>query len=273
MIAQQIDAEWWFYLNGLLRRSMVRGVPGLGPPKIVLTEYPKSGGTWVTQMVAEYLGVTNPRNRLPPRRRCVIHGHYLRVADRHDTVVVWRDGRDVMVSYYCWIFLVQAPRRYLKRLRILEIEDPLDVERYLPRFIEYSFSEGLPRGLTWTNFAEKWRQAAGCLETSYEAMSEDPQLELSKILGPLSVDGIDQERLEACIAKYSFENVTGRKRGQEDVRSFVRKGVVGDWKSKFSREARQVFDHYAGQALIDLGYEDDRSWVSGSSQASRSDSG
>src|SRR3712207_8037395 len=41
----------------------------------------------------------------------------------------------------------------------------------------------------------------------------------------------------------------------------LRKGVVGDWRNQFSPEAREVFNRYAGEELILLGYEKDRKWV------------
>ena len=41
----------------------------------------------------------------------------------------------------------------------------------------------------------------------------------------------------------------------------MRKGIVGDWKNYFNKEAREIFNHYAGDQLIKLGYEKDRSWV------------
>ena len=277
MIIEQINARWWFALNGLIRRAMVRGAPGFGPPKIVLTEYPKSGGTWITQMLAAYLGVPNPRNRLPPRRRCVVHGHFMDVAGANDTVVVWRDGRDVMVSYYYYA-LQERPtirsgwvRMHRRRIGMDDVRDVRDVHRYLPRFIEYCFTSGLPRGMSWASFAEVWKSRTDCVETSYEAMTADPKREMTRLLGAVThparrpqrparrcgIDPpgalVDDARLDACIAAFSFEKVTGRKRGDEDTESFVRKGIVGDWKSKFSREAREVFDHYAGRTLTGPG--------------------
>jgi len=41
----------------------------------------------------------------------------------------------------------------------------------------------------------------------------------------------------------------------------LRKGISGDWKNKFSREAKQIFNEYAGKELIQLGYEVDDSWI------------
>lgn len=37
--------------------------------------------------------------------------------------------------------------------------------------------------------------------------------------------------------------------------------MIGDWRNNFTQEARQVFDYYAGDELILLGYERDRDWV------------
>ena len=99
-MAMQIHTRWRRRLNNLIKQAMVRNITGFGPPKIVLTEHPKSGGTWVSQMIAEYLDIPNPLDSLPPHRRCILHGHYLHVADTNDIIVMWRDGRDVVVSHY-----------------------------------------------------------------------------------------------------------------------------------------------------------------------------
>lgn len=266
MIAEPRKSLWWRRLNVLLKRAMVHNVGGFGPPKIVLTEHPKSGGTWVSQMLADYLDLPSPRNRLPTRRRCVLHGHYLYVHGAHDTIVMWRDGRDVVVShYYYHLFLRQRtmPAWAAKQQQRLGIADPRDIQRYLPRYIEYCFTDGPPFNMTWTSFAETWRHRSGCVKTSYEAMREDPGREMKKLLEYLPVPEIDGVKLASSIAKFSFENVTGRKPGEENAHCFARKGIVGDWKNQFTREAREVFDHYAGQTLIDLGYEADHSWVDG----------
>ena len=267
MIVERIDSLWWRKLNDLIKHAMVHNVPGFGPPKIVLTEHPKSGGNWVCQMLAEYLGVPQPRTRLPPRRRCIVHGHYLYVASTNDTIVMWRDGRDVIVSHY-YYHLFHRRTTGMKGWAIeqqerLGIKDAHDVQRYLPRYIDYCFTDGPPLNMSWTSFVETWKSRTGYVETKYEAMRENPRHEMKKILQYLSVHRIDDAKLDSCISKFSFENVTGRKPGEEDAYSFVRKGIVGDWKDKFTREAREVFDHHAGQALIDLGYEADRSWVDG----------
>ena len=264
MIVDQINDRWWFKLNGFMRWAMARGLPGFRHRPVVITEYPKSGGTWMSQMLSEYLGIPHPRNRLPPATRSIIHGVYRRVSPANDTVLVWRDGRDVMVSYYFHIlFEKPANARWHKSdvMRTTGIEDPDNVERNLPRFIEASFEGRLYPGYSWTDFHQNWKARSGHLTTSYEAMSRDPCAELHRLLEGLVDAPIDRARIQECVEKYSFEAQTGRKKGEEDPTTFIRKGVVGDWRHKFTRQAREVFDHYAGETLIELGYEADRSWV------------
>ncbi len=101
MIIDQQDKIWWFKLNGLARSAIVRGALNQFTNPLVVTEYPKSGGSWLSQMLSSALNIEYPRNRLPYiNRDQLIHGHYLDVHKKVDTLVVWRDGRDTMVSYY-----------------------------------------------------------------------------------------------------------------------------------------------------------------------------
>ena len=55
--------------------------------------------------------------------------------------------------------------------------------------------------------------------------------------------------------------MTGRRPGEEARGEFARKGVSGDWENHFTRAAAEVFDSYAGNALVELGYEQNSSWV------------
>ena len=63
-----------------------------------------------------------------------------------------------------------------------------------------------------------------------------------------------------AVDRWSFTTTSGRKPGEEDLSSFRRKGIAGDWTNYFSREAGEVFDSFAGDALVELGYADDRNW-------------
>jgi hypothetical protein len=85
--------------NEVIRAGLVHLLSG-ALPLYVVNEFPKSGGTSVGQMLGRALRVPFPRNRLPVLRTSIMHGHYLSPRAMKNVVVAWRDGRDVMVSWY-----------------------------------------------------------------------------------------------------------------------------------------------------------------------------
>src|ERR671916_739770 len=122
--------------NELIRAGMVHLLSG-ALPLYVVNEFPKSGGTWVGQMLGRALGVPFPRNRLPVLRPSIMHGHYLDPRGMKNVVVVWRDGRDEQITGYheqlpplvCKEYQVRSPRRELP----LDYYD--DLYTNLPAFI------------------------------------------------------------------------------------------------------------------------------------------
>ena len=93
-------------------------------------------------------------------------------------------------------------------------------------------------------------------------MLVDASAELQKALNFVVGKEFEESALESIAESNSFANMAKRPKGQEESGSFLRKGIAGDWKNKFSEESKSVFDHYAGKELIKLGYEKDRSWIS-----------
>lgn len=266
MISQR-DSWWWFKLNGFLRHSLVNGFGPFYINPLVVTEYPKSGGTWLSQMLSSSLGLDYPRNQLPPlTRSTILHGCYFNSKNKHRTIVLWRDGRDVMVSFY-YHLMYEKPitsSSYSRKLkRTLSIKDPADIRGNLPRFIEWCYLGGYP-GFSWSAFVEQWHKHTPGLQTSYEQLLTDPYSELVKLIASLDGCQSGEEKLRRAIEEYKFENQVNRVPGQEDVTSFVRKGIVGDWKNHFTVESRQVFAHYGAHTLIELGYESDLGWVNNS---------
>ena len=64
-----------------------------------------------------------------------------------------------------------------------------------------------------------------------------------------------------AVSSASFEKLSkGRERGQEDVTSFYRKGIAGDWKNYFTERDKEIYKEEAGELLIRLGYERDLDW-------------
>ena len=70
MLKQKNNAIW-FKLNGLLRYVLMHTLTTYFPLYVV-NEYPKSGGTWVGQMLSDALDIPFPRNRLPASARAAL---------------------------------------------------------------------------------------------------------------------------------------------------------------------------------------------------------
>lgn len=236
-------------------------------PLYIINEYPKSGGTWLAQMIGEYLELPFPRNENPKLESCIMHGHMMPGPLMTNVFCLFRDGRDVMVSYYFHMLFQndKNPPRMVERARgDLQFADYDDVRKNLPEFIRYNFNRRRkslnPNQFTWDQFVNAWSNKNVC-KIKYEDMVVNGVETLSRAIAEVTGKQVDRKKIARIVNKYSFENQTKRKPGQEDSTSFLRKGVPGDWKEKFTRESAEIFDKYAGNELIAIGYEKDRSWI------------
>jgi hypothetical protein len=248
--------------NELIRAGLVHLLSG-ALPLYVVNEFPKSGGTWVGQMLGRALGVPFPRNRLPILRPSIMHGHYLEPWGMKNVVVAWRDGRDVMVSWYHQQLIPHEwnERQVRKSRRELPLEDYEDVYGNLPAFIEYAFTRPHSPRFSWADFVRRWHDRKDAMHVRYEDLRQDTAGQLRRLVRGLTGERLSLEEATAIAEEFSFERQAGRQPGEENKRSFLRKGVVGDWRSHFSPEAREAFNRYAGDELILLGYERDSAWV------------
>jgi hypothetical protein len=106
---------------------------------------------------------------------------------------------------------------------------------------------------TWIESGEKVFRLEDCMQDSAGA------------LGQMLADGwgvkLEQPRLEALVAKYSFAKLSGgRERGTEDSKSHYRKGVHGDWRNHFSPAVKRRFKVLYNDLLVMGGYEKDANW-------------
>ena len=256
-----------YKINGLARYLMANTLSGVLPLYIV-NEYPKSGGTWVSQMLAEYFGVPFDNRQkgamvlLPRLTSSVLHTHFIYSPFMKNVFIVVRDGRDIMVSFYYYSVFDNGynPKIVSNTRRALNFKDYNDIRTNMPEFIRYKFSgKGYPK-FTWSEFNAVWL-GHGAKVVKYEDLLEDTAGEMARALSNVLGIDPDMSRLVDIAEKLSFKNQTGRQRGDERKSSFLRKGIAGDWKNHFNREARAVFNGFAGRELIELGYEPDESWV------------
>lgn len=234
---------------------------------IHVTEFPKSGGSWVSQMVADYLDLPFPRNQRPALTRCVMQGHHLYSRRFNKVLCVFRDGRDTMISaYYYFLFHTDRSRPWaVERARSrMPFNDYDNITKNMATFIEFMFTDWAKAfgRFTWSEFVRSWHDKS-VASVKYEELLVAPRQEMAAAITRLSGQSVDSVRLTDTINRYSFENQTGRTRGTEDRASFIRKGVSGEWREKFDLRAGRAFAHYAGEELVLLGYaqtKDYRKW-------------
>lgn len=239
-----------------------------------VAEFPKSGGTWLARMVSDYLQVPFPQfSRLPLACSCVVHEFGPYDPRLRRVFHLCRDGRDVLTSLYFDRLRIARHSRRPGRARIARTYeklfgrgyDPADVVRHLPRFIEHEFANpGRGAPLNWRDHIDSWaagREVGHVAYLSYEQLRRDCAATLARAIRQVTGEEIDDWRIGVTVEKLSMQRQTGRKPGEADPTDHIRKGVSGDWRNHFSREAAEIFDRLAGDTLVALGYEPDRGWV------------
>ena len=233
---------------------------------VLITEFPKSGGSWFAQMISEALQIPFPRNKAPKFETCIMHGHHLYHANFGKTIAIMRDGRDIMVSAYYHLLFENdrnPPQSIVKHRSKVPFDNYEDIKTNLPAFIKYMF-EDYAEGKTHFNWSEAvnsyFDNPKVCI-VKYENLLKDAAGELKKAIQFLGKKTPPMENLKTVVENFSFKKLTKRKQGQENKKSFLRKGIAGDWKNKFTEKSCEVFDHYAGKELLKAGYEKDHSWI------------
>lgn len=256
------DVWWWHKSNAGIRELNARGLFRPFFQSLIVTEYPKSGGTWLSQLVSECTSLPYARNRYPVFTNSILHGCWLAPHPKHKTIALFRDGRDIMVSYYYHLIFpkdITAAGYSNTVRRKVGIDDPEDITTHLPAFINWAFTEGFP-GWSWADYVDRWQSDPRVISTSYEALSINTKQELTNILQQLGIEA-GEATIHSAVEKYSFTAQSGRKQGDQDNRAFVRKGIIGDWRNCFNRESALIFSELAGKQLIAAGYEKDYSWI------------
>ena len=92
------------------------------------------------------------------------------------------------------------------------------------------------------------------LQIRYEDLKADGPEVMGKVFRFLSVSD-KAEVVEAALSESSFEKLSGRKAGEENPRSFFRKGVVGDWQGRLDDEALRIIGERCGDLMKREGFD------------------
>lgn len=239
---------------------------------LYMNEYPKSGGTWFSAMVGDYLRIPYPQHyALPLSFKCVVHNHWHYQPYLTPSFHLHRDGRDVMVSlYFHRIRAIEHARKTKGYNRFDKIYsrlfskdyDPNNLRAHIFKFLEHELKTNRAGdGLFWHQFIDGWSSKDKVVFVSYENLLTDCAGTLGQAIRSLTGEEPDPVELETSTRRFSFTRMSGgRKQGEIDGKSHMRKGVSGDWANHFTREAGELFHAHAGATLIRLGYVADGEW-------------
>jgi hypothetical protein len=240
-------------------------------PLYYVIEHPRAGGTWLADMVADALQLPFPKNNLFPLGCTgVLHNHWSWEPRLRNVMYMVRDGRDVAVSlfFYCTrpirLGADRGMLRYIGRrfpYLVVPGADLGDCSGMLPRFIEDWVRRPYGCRDSWPEHVRSWAlDSTGVVVAGYEELRADTPGVLTRVLREVTGKEPDPRQVQVAVERFTFERQTGRQAGSQDTSNAKRKGIVGDWRNHFSREAGEVFDRHCGEMLMRLGYERDRDW-------------
>ena len=227
--------------------------------KVVITEYPKSGGTWITSLIGDALAVpkrdiyiTDAYKSFDPRRHpwywqasdlsipdaCIVKSHELPGSELLNfparIVHLVRDGRDVVVSKYFY-------------------ERDFCVANGIYRQFDESFDEYVPRvAAEWSRYVLAWL-LAGVPTVRYEDFLADPVSAGHRLINSFGLQA-SQSSLRAAVERNTKEKLHAALSLTFEHNTFVRVGVSGDWRNHFRDCHIAAFDRAAGEAMARLGY-------------------
>ncbi len=231
--------------------------------------YPKSGTVWLCRLMSSALEIPYPQNyEMPIRMSSVIHGHWDYDARFPKTIYVHRDGRDVLVSLYYYLVSSGRPLQNplgmaMRKLRghdVRSIAEAGDRSEQMMRLFEMETERPTAAHVSWAEHVRQWRGHSNVAVVSYEDLLAQPVRTLGEAFESLG-HPVGERLLRASVEVHDFSARTGREPGQSAPQSFRRSGTSGGWREHFSPELARAFDAYAGDLLVELGYEKDRSWV------------
>ena len=209
---------------------------------MLVVGYPKSGNTWFSYLLAYCLNVPYDNLMEPgvhPRdayQRSLVKGglphrsfqeitpgvwttHDLKVLREQKgkdfTVYILRDGRDVMVSYYFYLYrFLEEEKRQQKsqkttlRERLRRWIRPGAHAQAPPTFLEFVRQ----RAPEWRDHVEQALEIGPDAVVKYEDLRQDPVATLQEVFSRLGAP-VETSVIQAGVEAFRFEKLSGRQAG------------------------------------------------------------
>lgn len=225
---------------------------------IFLVSYPRSGNTWMRYLIAnllypnEYWHLNNISDVVPDiyeidvskySRPRIIKSHEPYTSKYSKVIYMYRDGRDVAISYYNLCSTAYGYRGSF------------------PAFLkQYLLGGKIDNFGTWKDHVSGWleHESENILFIQYEIMCTNTANVVLQILSFLNVGG-DEVRAKAAIDKCTLDiqRADVQRLSPHYAKGFRGgvKGGPGMWRDIFTPEMNDMFWSYAGDLMSRLGYE------------------
>lgn len=169
---------------------------------------------------------------------------------KYKAFFVMRDPRDLLIS---WYFSAKYSHPLVGPLETIRQElHSLDLQDGLLYAIDYLECDGLFKAQH--SWAGSPAEDPNVMLVKYEDLiGPDNAVVFRQVLKHCDIR-IPDNQLKALLVYYSFENLSGRKPGQEDQKAHYRKGIQGDWKNYFNDKIQNRFIEATGDLLAVWGY-------------------
>lgn len=183
---------------------------------VMLTEFPKSGGIWLGQMLTSLTSMS---------------------------AVVFRDGQDEWVPLHHHAYFCKESRSHpmTKRFAPCAVRQTDGLQDVLSRFIEQCFTNPTFPKPSWAELGSQWKGQNGLRFVHYENLRRVQATSLDRARDGLDLEIEPNGDTSQTIKRCSFAMRTGG-RSPADAKPdlFLSKSIVRDWKSFSSKKRRRL---------------------------------
>lgn len=182
-------------------------------------------------------------------------------------IFIVRDGRDAVISHQIQKFIDLPDQLNAEEITIRQslTKDPQGFlsknKSIFPAGSLQEAANNWVNNITETNHLGKKIYAESFLSLQFEDIVDQPYFQLKRIWNFLGVDTEIPDLEEAMIKELSDNpDADWQREKQREVAKFIQKGLPGSWRDIFTEKDRKIFKEFAGETLVEWGYEKDLNW-------------